>query len=181
MEKKMITASQYKKRWYKLNILYLLLSLFYLQSCMNNQEKNTNTNEITMLTSSDMGHTLHHNNAFSKDDEWIVFDGRNDDTKIGETATIGVVHVETGEEKIIYQTQHQTIYGPGVGAVSFSPTADRVIFIHGLTNADSVKPYDMSRRIGVGIDIDSPLQAFHYDARDVVASNPPGSVRGGTH
>ncbi|NGM61338.1 DUF3748 domain-containing protein [Sphingobacterium sp. SGG-5] len=148
---------------------------------MNNQEKNTNTSEITMLTSSDMGHTIHHSNAFSKDDEWIVFDGRNDDTKIGETATIGVVNIETGEEKIIYQTQHQTIYGPGVGAVSFSPTADHVIFIHGLNNADSVKPYAMSRRVGVGIDLTSPMQAFHYDARDVLSPYVPGSLRGGTH
>jgi len=161
---------------------FLIILFFLLQNCMYNPEKNTNTSiTINTLTASDTGHTMHHNNAFSKDDEWIVFDGRNDDTKIGETSTIGIVNVRTGEEKIIYQTQNQTIYGPGVGAVSFSPTSDRVIFIHGLTNADSVKPYDMSRRIGVGIDIDSPLQAFHYDPRDVVAPYTPGSLRGGTH
>src|SRR5690606_20799436 len=117
MEKKIITDSWHRIFRYGLNLLCLALPLFYLQSCMNNQEKNTS--EITLLTKSDRGHIIHHSHVFSKDDEWIVFDWRNDDTKIGETSTIGVVHVGTGEEKIIYQTQHQTIYGPGVGAVSF--------------------------------------------------------------
>ncbi len=162
--------------------LYFSFLLFSLQSCMNHKDNKVGqTYAIKTLTLAPQGHTIHHNNTFSKDDEWIVFDGRNDDTKIGETSTIGIVNVRTREEKIVYQTQSQTIYGPGVGAVSFSPTADRMIFIHGLKNADSVRPYDMSRRVGVGIDIAAPMQAFHYDARDVVAPYTPGSLRGGTH
>ncbi|MCE7042742.1 DUF3748 domain-containing protein [Dyadobacter sp. CY312] len=135
-------------------------------------------NDLTVFSS---GHTLHHNGVFSKDGHWIVYDGRNDDTKIGETSQIGIVNVLTGEEKIIYKTQNQTIYGPGVGAVSFSPTEDKVIFIHGLSDANAEKPYGMSRRTGVGIDINLPHRPFFYDARDVSFPYTPGSLRGGTH
>lgn len=135
-------------------------------------------NDLTVFSS---GHTLHHNGVFSKDGHWIVYDGRNDDTKIGETSHIGIVNVLTGEEKIIYQTQNQSIYGPGVGAVSFSPTENKVIFIHGLSGANVEKPYGMSRRTGVGIDINFPQRPFFYDARDVSSPYTSGSLRGGTH
>ncbi|WP_020597278.1 DUF3748 domain-containing protein [Spirosoma panaciterrae] len=137
-----------------------------------------NNNSLTVLAA---GHTLHHNGVFSKDGQWIVFDGRNDDTKIGETSTIGIVNVKTGEEKIIYKTSNQTVYGPGVGAASFSPAEDKVIFIHGLPDANAEKPYAMSRRTGVGIDIRYPYRPFFYDARDISFPYTPGSLRGGTH
>ncbi|MCX6215812.1 DUF3748 domain-containing protein [Spirosoma sp.] len=137
-----------------------------------------NTSNLTVLPT---GHTLHHNGVFSKDGQWIVFDGRNDDTKIGETSTIGIVNVKTGEEKIIYKTANQTVYGPGVGAVSFSPVEDKVIFIHGLKDANAEKPYALSRRTGGGIDINHPGSLFFYDARDTSLPYTPGSLRGGTH
>ncbi|GAB4029277.1 DUF3748 domain-containing protein [Spirosoma jeollabukense] len=124
---------------------------------------------------------MHHNGVFSKDGQWIVFDGRNDDTKIGETSTIGIVNVKTGEEKIIYKTTHQTVFGPGVGAASFSPVDDKVIFIHGLPDANADKPYAIFRRTGVGIDIQHPYSPFFYDARDTRFPYAPGSLRGGTH
>ena len=133
------------------------------------------------ITSSLSGHTLHHNGVFSPDGKWIVFDGRNDDTKIGETATIGVVNVETGKELIIYQTPNQTIYGPGVGAASFSPVKEEVIFIQGLPDANKEHPYAMSRRTGMLVDIAHPDKAFPADARDISAPYVSGSLRGGTH
>ncbi len=152
---------------------FWLIGLVLLNSCMI-----SNNNNLTVLPA---GHTLHHNGVFSKDGQWIVFDGRNDDTKIGETSTIGMVNVSTGEEKIIYKTSNQTIHGPGVGAVSFSPAEDKVIFIHGLPDANAEKPYAMSRRTGVGIDIRHPDSPFFYDARDINFPYTPGSLRGGTH
>lgn len=150
-----------------------IIALGLVTSCMT-----VKNNSLTVLPA---GHTLHHNGVFSKDGQWIVFDGRNDDTKIGETSTIGIVNVGTGEEKILYRTQNQTIYGPGVGAASFSPGTDSVIFIHGLADANQEKPYAMSRRTGVGIDISQPDHPFFYDARDINAPYTPGSLRGGTH
>lgn len=148
-----------------------------MNSCVTEKGENT----IVQLTHAASGHTLHHNGVFSPDGQWIVFDGRNDDTKIGETSVIGVVHVKTGEEQVIYQTKNPTLYGPGVGAASFSPVADWVIFIHGLINADKERPYDLSRRTGVAIDLKHPLQPVFMDARDVTAPYTPGALRGGTH
>jgi len=148
-----------------------------MNSCISEKEKNA----IVQLTQAASGHTLHHNGVFSPDGQWIVFDGRNDDTKIGETSVIGVVNVKTGEEKEIYQTKHPTQYGPGVGAASFSPVADRVIFIHGLANAGKENPYDLSRRTGVAIDLAHPFRPVFMDARDITAPYTPGALRGGTH
>ncbi|MCF3108847.1 DUF3748 domain-containing protein [Niabella sp. CC-SYL272] len=136
---------------------------------------------IIQLTHSGMGHTLHHNGVFSADGQWIVFDGRNEDTRIGETSVIGVVNLHTGEEKMIYQTKNPTRYGPGVGAASFSPAANRVIFIHGLMHADKELPYDISRRTGVAVDLERPYQPVFMDARDQTPPYTPGSLRGGTH
>lgn len=149
------------------------IGLVLLNSCMINSSK-----EVTKSAS---GHTLHHNGVFSSDGKWVVFDGRNDDTKIGETSLIGIVNIETGEEKAIYETESQTVFGPGVGAVSFSPKENKVIFIHGLADANQEKPYAMSRRTGVGIDLERPYKPFFYDARDVTFPYTAGSLRGGTH
>ncbi len=155
------------------SILFCFLP-FSFYSCMHEFK-------VTTLTQSASGHTLHHNGVFSPDDEWIVFDGRNDDTKIGETSTIGMVNVNAGEEKILYKTDNQTQYGPGVGAASFSPKENMVLFIHGLYDADQTKPYDMTRRFGLAIETDRPMMGIHMDARDVVPPYIPGSLRGGTH
>ena len=148
---------------------------------MNIKNEAIKADAVVNITTSPKGHTLHHNNVFSKDGKWLVFDGRNEDTKIGETSTVGIVHVETGEEQIIYQTANQTIYGPGVGAVSFSPVEDQVIFIHGLPDANEERPYAMSRRTGMLVNIHQEGRAFPADARDVSAPYVPGSLRGGTH
>lgn len=161
-------------------MLYVAVVLLCLPSCMSVKE-NIATETIVNLTSSKKGHMLHHNGVFSKDGQWIVYDGRNDDTKIGETAGIGVVNIHNGEEQEIYQTANQTKFGPGVGAVSFSPAQDRVVFIHGLPNADEERPYALTRRTGVAIDLDRPFVPVLLDARDMTVPYVPGSLRGGTH
>lgn len=159
----------------------MILALTCLESCMNVKNEVKENEVVIAITTSQKGHTLHHNGVFSKDGKWIVFDGRNDDTKIGETSTVGMINVETGEERILYQTVGQTKYGPGVGAVSFSSKEDQVIFIHGLPDANEERPYAISRRTGVIVDIHRDGHAFLADARDVSASYVPGSLRGGTH
>lgn len=159
---------------------FLMFFLSFSFHSIEYKGKNSDSNVVNIITSL-KGHTLHHNNVFSKNDEWIVFDGRNDETKIGETSVIGIVNVETGEEKIIYQTEMQTVYGPGVGAASFSPVKDEVIFIHGLPDADEERPYHIARRTGMLVDIGREGYAFPADARDISAPYIPGSLRGGTH
>ncbi len=133
------------------------------------------------LTSDDQGHTIHNTQVFSPDDRWIVFDARNVDTGIGSTATIAMVNVQTKEIKTLYHIEGQTVFGPGVGAATFSPIEDRVIFIHGIRNADKSKPYSVTRRTGVSIDVGKPFLPIFMDARDIIPPYTPGALRGGTH
>src|SRR5919112_667484 len=106
------------------------------------------------LTNQPYGHTLHHTQCFSPDDQWLVFDTRNDDTQIISTGSIRVVNVQTGEVRELYQVPNRTEFGPGVGAATFSPTANQVIFIHGIRNANQNQPYSFTRRTGVAIWVD---------------------------
>jgi hypothetical protein len=133
------------------------------------------------LTHSEIGHTLNTGQVFSANNEWIVFDHRNNDGDIKITGSIGIVNVNTGEEQTIYTVPNQTEYGPGVGAASFSPAANKVIFIHGIRNAEESKPYDFTRRTGVAINLDQPQQPIFMDARNVETPFTPGALRGGTH
>ncbi|MFI5158799.1 MAG: DUF3748 domain-containing protein [Sphingobacteriales bacterium] len=133
------------------------------------------------LTFDNKGHFLNTAQCFSPDGHWIVYDTRNDDTKIGSTGSIDMVNIDTGEIRELYHTQNQTEYGPGVGAATFSPVKNRVIFIHGIGNANQQKPYSFSRRTGVSIDVDQLNVPHFMDARCVTEPFIPGALRGGTH
>ena len=133
------------------------------------------------ITFGPQGHTINPSQIFSPDDQWIVFDTRNDDTGIGKTGTIAMVNVHTGQIKQLYHTKNQTEFGPGVGAASFSPAGDRVLFLHGIRNANQQQPYDLTRRTGIAIDTGNAEFPIFMDARDIVAPFTPGALRGGTH
>ena len=155
----------------------LIIGLF---ACGPNKSVQMNFSE-TQLTHAAHGHTIHNTQVFSKDGQWIVYDTRNDDTQIGSTGSIEMVHVNSGEVRVLYKTANQTEYGPGVGAVTFSPTEDRVLFIHGIRNADASRPYGVTRRTGVAIDVDHPGEPIFMDARDITPPFTEGALRGGTH
>ncbi|MDF2382072.1 DUF3748 domain-containing protein [Nostoc ellipsosporum NOK] len=133
------------------------------------------------LTHDASGHCLNSTQCFSPDDQWIVYDGRNHDTMIGSTGLIAMVNTFTGEIRKLYEAPGQSEWGPGVGAATFSPVSDRVMFIHGIRNADEEKPYSITRRTGVAIDLARPQTPIFLDARDVVAPFTNGALRGGTH
>lgn len=137
--------------------------------------------KIMQLTHGNGGHTIHNTECFSPDDQGIVYDTRNNDTLIGSTGNISTVNTNTGEIHELYHTKRQTLYGPGVGAATFSPVANRVIFIHGVRNADKSNPYSFTRRTGVAIDIANPFHPIFMDARDVTPPFTSGALRGGTH
>ncbi|MEO8719750.1 MAG: DUF3748 domain-containing protein, partial [Ginsengibacter sp.] len=100
---------------------------------------------------------------------------------IASTQNISMVNTQTGEIREVYHTNHQTFYGPGVGAATFSPVANRVIFIHGVRNADKSNPYSFTRRTGVAIDVAKPGHPLFMDARDITPPFTAGALRGGTH
>ncbi len=164
-------------------ILYVTLLWSGMAACnsgANTEKINMNFTEI-QLTRDASGHCLNTTQVFSRNHEWIVFDGRNHDTLIGSTAEISIVHTQTGEIKKIYQAKNATEWGPGVGAATFSPKDDRVLFIHGIRNAGKENPYSFTRRTGVAVDIEKPLQPIFLDARDVKEPFTSGALRGGTH
>lgn len=135
----------------------------------------------TQLTHDAWGHTLNNTQVFSPDDQWVVYDTRNLDTELAKTCCIRMLNVRTGEDRLLYQAQNQTEHGPGVGAATFSPTRNRVLFLHGLRNADAKLPYVMTRRTGVAIDIAQPGKPHFLDGRDLTPPFTPGALRGGTH
>ena len=161
--------------------LVSLLTLIFSDGLSQSAGSLTTMPTETQLTHDTWGHTLNNTQVFSPDDQWIVYDTRNLDTEWGKNGCVRIVNAQTGEDRLLYQTLNQTEYGPGVGAATFSPTRNRVLFLHGLRNADSHLPYAMTRRTGVALDIDQPQKPHFLDGRDVSPPFTPGALRGGTH
>lgn len=162
-----------------LNLFCWISFIFLMMSCDHSPDT---TGWIEkQVTSGDYGHFINPVQAFSPDNQWIVYDTRNDGGKIGATGTIERVNLASGEQEVIYQTAGQTVHGPGVGAAAYAPHKDQVIFIHGIRNSDESRPYDLSRRTGVGVMPDVPDSVIFYDARDVVPPFTAGALRGGSH
>jgi hypothetical protein len=91
------------------------------------------------------------------------------------------VALKTGKIETIYETVGQTAFGPGVGAVAYHPTLDRVAFIHGLLNCDATRPYGIARRFGSIVDVADPKSMFPAEGRIVDSEPPLGILSGGTH
>jgi len=150
----------------------------------NNSQAQTppeKTFKMMQITHDAGGHTINNTQCFSPDDQWIVYDTRNNDSQISATGFISMVNTHTAEGKELYHTQNQTSYGPGVGAATFSPTRNRVLFIHGIRNSNNNNPYGFTRRTGVAIDIADPFHPIFMDARNIISPFTPGALRGGTH
>jgi hypothetical protein len=136
---------------------------------------------VRLLTFRSGGHTLNRRQALSPKRDWAVFDTRNDDTLIGQTHSVERVALKTGKIETIYETVGQTAFGPGVGAVAYHPTLDRVLFIHGVLNCDASRPYGMARRFGAIVDVEDPKSMFPAEGRIVDSEPPLGILSGGTH
>jgi hypothetical protein len=144
-----------------------------------------NMQEI-QLTFEPRNHDLDNNDDFSPDDKWLVYDTRGPIpeqpvSEIGANSNIEKVNVETGEVVIVYETENQTPYGPGVGAASYHPIENKIVCMHGLLNSSKERPYWFWRRRGVLLDESQPGKFIPLDARDVTAPFTPGALRGGTH
>jgi len=133
------------------------------------------------VTHSRQGHLIHNSQVFSRDGRHIVFDHRTDETQLVASTGIGIVDLLTGEETAIYRVAAANPGGPGVGAATFSPVADEVIFIHGLDNASEARPYAGHRRSAAWVSLSAPGVMARLDARDVTPPFTPGALRGGTH
>lgn len=162
----------------RLWVLPILLGWSMACNSPDNQENQLMERQITL---EDYGHFLNPVQSFSPDDRWLAYDTRNDDAHIGRTGQIERVNIQSGGVEVIYAVEHQTIHGPGVGAVAYSPVEDQVIFIHGMANANADRPYGITRRTGVVAFTDRPGKITHFDARDVYPPFSLGALRGGSH
>lgn len=133
---------------------------------------------IRQLTQEPYNHELDHNQNFSPDDQWIAYDTRPDPSGIALNQRIEKVNVGSGQIQCLYQVPEATPYGPGMGAVSYHPRENKVVFIHGLPGADSLRPYAGHRRLGKIVDESG---SYWMDSRDVTEPFTPGALRGGTH
>ncbi len=133
------------------------------------------------LTNGAYGHMLNSGQVFSADDNWIVYDTRNDQTHISRTCCIEKVNIHTGEVVKLYSAPNQPVHGPGVGAASWHPHANKIILIHGLLNCDQLRPYGFTRRFGAVLNADSGAIVHAADARCTAGPLVPGALRGGTH
>jgi hypothetical protein len=157
----------------KSNIL-LIFVLFTSCKPMFLPEKQL-TNDLTY------NHDLDNNDNFSPDNQWLIYDTRTDHGGIAASAKIEKVNVNTGEKKIVYEIKNNQAFGPGVGAASYSPVSNQIVFIHGLKNVTNENPYQQWRRTGVMIDESMPNKPIFIDARDTAFPFTKGALRGGTH
>ncbi len=133
------------------------------------------------VTKGTYGHMLNSAQVFSPDDNWVVYDTRNDQTHISRTCCIEKVNIHTGEVVKLYSAPNQSVHGPGVGAASWHPFANKIIFIHGLLNCDELRPYGFTRRFGAVLDAEGGEMVHAADARNIAEPLLPGALRGGTH
>lgn len=137
--------------------------------------------EIQLTNDLSYHHDLDNNDNFSPENQWLVYDTRTDDGGIAASARIEKVNVASGEKKIVYEVKNNQFFGPGVGAASYSPITNQIVFIHGLNNVTEQNPYQQWRRTGVMIDETRSGNPIFIDARDIISPFTKGALRGGTH
>jgi hypothetical protein len=130
------------------------------------------------ITTGPGGRILTNINVWSADSRWIVYDTRPDVAGSDFRGTdIGIIQVQTGETRRLYQSQH----GASCGVATWHPTEPRVAFILGPEHPTPDWSYGPSHRQGVIIDVNEPGSIVPLDARDLTAPGTPGALRGGTH
>ena len=140
------------------------------------------------MTFSPISHNLDNNDNFSIDNLFLGIDTRDTvGSGIGGGTTIMKVNIWTGEETVVYAPQPVllgTDKAPGLGAASFSPLADELIFIHGPLVAEVAERgyYNTRNRTGGIVAADGSQKISWADCRDVTSEETPkGAMRGGTH
>ena len=169
-------------------LMMLLISAIavFVCGCLSTETKPGQKITEVQLTFDPRNHYLDNNDNFSPDEQWLVYDTRKGVPgppvrEIGANSNIEKVNVKTGEIVVLYETENQTEYGPGVGAASYHPTENKVVCMHGLMNCNAERPYWYWRRTGVLVDESQPGVPIFLDARDATLPFTPGALRGGTH
>ena len=140
------------------------------------------------LTFSTRTHALDNNDNFSPDGNFLCYDTRGTvyNENLANSKSIEKVEIASGEETVLWDPPSITgeEAAPGMAAVSFHPSENKVIFIHGplLEKVKARGPYSIRNRTAFEVDGNGEKNAAKVDMRDI--SNrvtTPGAHRGGTH
>ncbi len=173
---------------------FFLLGVFVLivSSC----EKKDTTNKIkentlkeVQITFNPKTHALDNNDNFSPYGKYLCYDTRGMvyNNNLANCKSIEKVEISTGKITVIWEPE--SVSGengaPGVAAVSYHPSDDKVIFIHG-PFFEEVKDrgyYNIRNRTGKVVSADGKGKMTDMDMRDTAIDRPtiPGAHRGGTH
>src|SRR3954466_6004295 len=116
------------------------------------------------VTHAPHGHILTNTAVWSRDGRRIVYDVRSDPAgDVFDGDRIEAVDVETGEVRVLYRSTG----GAKCGVATYSPTADRVVFILGPVDPTPDFTYGSARRQGVMIDEDRRLVRIPLDPSDL--------------
>ena len=130
------------------------------------------------VTRAPHGHLLTNTNVWSRDGRRVVYDVRSDPAgDVFDGDRIETVDVFTGEVRVLYHS----VRGARCGVATFSPTADRVVFILGPEDPTPDFTYGPARRRGVMVDEACPGELISLDARDLTPHFTAGALRGGSH
>ncbi len=174
--KKIYTFVQY--------IAIILLAGCY--SCKNLPEPIMKEHQLSF---SAKNHALDNNDNFSPDDKFLCYDTRGTvyNENLANSKSIEKIEISTGRETVLWEPEYITgeEAAPGVAAVSWHPSEDKVIFIHGplLHEIEERGYYNIRNRTGVEVSADGKGTINKVDYRDIATNRPtvPGAQRGGTH
>ena len=123
------------------------------------------------ITHAPFGHIFTNANVWSRNSRRIVYDVRSDHAgEVFDGDRIETVDVATGEVRVLYRS----INGAKCGVATFSPTADRVVFILGPEHPTADFDYGPERRRGVMVDESRPGEAIALDVPTLCLLSQPG-------
>lgn len=144
--------------------------------------------EERQLTYTPKNHYLDNNDNFSPDERFLCYDTRETvGPGIDNGQTIEIVDIASGKETVLYapKTMIGVRAAPGVGAASYSPVENKVVFIHGPPLGEVAQRgyYGKTNRVGAEVSAQGGGKITLLDKRDVATDRDtmPGAQRGGTH
>ncbi len=175
-----------KKTFRTLLIAGIVFSGF---ACNQQKEIVTIVMNEKQISFSARNHALDNNDNFSPDDRFLCYDTRGTvySKNLANCKSIEKIEISTGIETVLWEPESVTgeDAAPGVAAVSWHPSEDKVVFIHGplLEEVEERGYYGIRNRTGVEVSADGKGVITKVDHRDVSTDRPttPGAQRGGTH
>lgn len=161
--------------------LRLLCQAILLVSALLLMRGNGMAEEHQITHDTETYHELDNNDNFSPDDRFLVYDTRLPE-QIVVSRKIARAEISTGKITTLYEAPDANQLGPGVGAVSYAPDRNEVIFIHGPLHSTGIEnQYDKHRRLGAIVAGDGSNGIRFADVRNISSPYTAGALRGGTH